>query len=241
MRQALAMQTRLVIALSLGASFMLFPENALARAGVTEVRQLSSAEIFALLFLMLGPFKIIDPFLKITQTSNAAIVRRTALQATVFASAALLIAAALGDRIVNKYDIPLPVLTLSAGIILFLVALQKILHQFEPISERAAAAPPAASARTAMMPLAFPTIATPYGIAALVVFVSVAPDVQAVALIGGIVLVIMLLNVLVMLTARSYQTTLSVALPVLGAVLGVVQVALGLKIIDNSLRVIGVY
>jgi len=232
------MQTRLVIALLFGAGLMLCPEAALARADVTEIRQISSAEIFALLFLMLGPFKIIGPFLKITQTSDTAIVRRTALQATAFAGTALFLAAVLGDHFLVRYDIPLPVLALSGGIILFLVALQKIL---EPTDETTTAAPPAASVRAAMMPLAFPTIATPYGIAALIVFVSMAPDVQAVAVIGGIVLVIMLLNLMVMLTARSYQTTLSVALPVLGAVLGVVQVALGLKIIDNSLRVIGVY
>ena len=235
------MQTRLVIALLFGAGFMLCPEAALARADVTEIRQISSAEIFALLFLMLGPFKIIGPFLKITQTSDTGIVRRTALQATAFAGAALFLAAVLGDRIINRYDIPLPVLALSGGIILFLVALQTILHQFEPTDETTTAAPPAASMRAAMMPLAFPTIATPYGIAALIVFVSMAPDVQAVALIGGIVLVIMLLNLMVMLTARSYQAILSVVLPVLGAVLGVIQVALGLKIIDNSLRLLGIY
>ena len=91
-----------------------------------------------------------------------------------------------------------------------------------------------------MMPLAFPTIVTPYGIAALVVFVSVAPDVQAIALIGVVVLVIMLLNLMVMLAARRYQKVLSLALPILGAVLGIIQVALGLKIIDNSLRVMGI-
>ena len=240
MHQSLVMQTRLVIALSVSAGFMLCPEAALARAGAAEIRQISPAEMFALLFLMLGPFKIIGPFLKITQTSDAVSVWRTALQATGFASAALLIAAVLGDRIINKYNIPLPILTLSAGLILFLVALQKILHQFEPISEAAAAAPPAASVRTAMMPLAFPTIVTPYGIAALVVFVSVAPDVQAIALIGVVVLVIMLLNLMVMLAARRYQKVLSLALPILGAVLGIIQVALGLKIIDNSLRVMGI-
>ena len=230
-----------VIALLFGAGLMLYPEAALARADVTELRQLSSAEIFAMLFLMLGPFKIIGPFLKITQTSDTAIVRRTALQATAFAGTALFLAAALGEHFIVKYDIPLPVLALSGGIILFVVALQKILQQPEPTDETATAAPPAASMRAAMMPLAFPTIATPYGIAALIVFVSMAPDVQAVAQIGGIVLVIMLLNLIVMLTARSYQVIASVVLPVLGAILGVIQVALGLKVIVVSLRALGIF
>jgi hypothetical protein len=86
-----------VIALLFGAGLMLCPEAALASADVTELRQLSSAEIFAMLFLMLGPFKIIGPFLKITQTSDTAIVRRTALQATAFAGTALFLAAVLGN------------------------------------------------------------------------------------------------------------------------------------------------
>ena len=230
-----------VIAPLFGAGLMLCPEAALASADVTELRQLSSAEIFAMLFLMLGPFKIIDPFLKITQTSDTGIVRRTALQATAFAGTALFLAAVLGDHFLDKYDIPLPVLALSGGIILFVVALQKLLQQPEPTDETTTAAPPAASMRAAMMPLAFPTIATPYGIAALIVFVSMAPDVQAVAQIGGIILVIMLLNLIVMLTVRSYQVITSVVLPVLGAVLGVIQVALGLKVIDISLRALGIF
>ena len=230
-----------VIALLFGAGLMLCPEAALASADVTELRQLSSAEIFAMLFLMLGPFKIIGPFLKITQTSDTAIVRRTALQATAFAGTALFLAAVLGEHFLVKYDIPLPVLALSGGIILFVVALQKLLQQPEPTDETTTAAPPAASMRAAMMPLAFPTIATPYGIAALIVFVSMAPDVQAVAQIGGIVLVIMLLNLIVMLTVRSYQVITSVVLPVLGAILGVIQVALGLKVIVVSLRALGIF
>jgi multiple antibiotic resistance protein len=231
-----------VIALLFGAGLVLCPEAALAAsADVTELRQLSSAEIFAMLFLMLGPFKIIGPFLKITQTSDTAIVRRTALQATAFAGTALFLAAVLGGHFLVRYDIPLPVLALSGGIILFVVALQKILQQPEPTDETTTAATPAASMRAAMMPLAFPTIATPYGIAALIVFVSMAPDVQAVAQIGGIVLVIMLLNLIVMLTARSYQMITSVVLPVLGAVLGVIQVALGLKVIVISLRALGIF
>jgi len=230
-----------VIALFFGAGFVLCPEAALASADVTELRQLSWGEIFGMLFLMLGPFKIIDPFLKITQTSDTGIVRRTALQATAFAGTALFLAAALGEYFMKKYDIPLPVLALSGGIILFLVALQKILQQFGPTGETTTAAPPPASRRAAMMPLAFPTIATPYGIAALIVFVSMAPDVQTVAHIGGIVLVIMLLNLMVMLTARSYQAILSVVLPILGAVLGVIQVALGLKVIVVSLRALGMF
>ena len=226
---------------SLCLGLMLGSDAALAAVNAAGIKQFSLDEIFAFLFLMLGPFKIIAPFLKITEGADSAVARRTAVQATVFASTALAIAAVLGEQIIIKYGIPLPVLTLAAGIILFLVALQNILHQFEATSVADVGASPVPSIRTAMMPLAFPTIVTPYGIAALVLFVATSPDTQSSLLIGGAVLLIMAVNLVVMLTARSLQVVLGVVLPILGAIVGVVQVALGLKIINNSLRAMGIY
>jgi multiple antibiotic resistance protein len=197
-------------------------------------------QIFTFLFLMLGPFKIIGPFAAVTKGADVGVARRIALQATFFACAALFIAAILGDRILVSYGIPVPVLALSAGIILFLVALQTILQQFSPASEAPAASAAAPSTRAAITPLAFPTIVTPYGIAALVVFIALAPDFETQLLIGAIVLTIMLLNLTVMLLDRYILPVFSILLPILGAVLGVVQVALGLQIINNSLRAMGI-
>lgn len=235
------MRTLHLAVFSLGAVIMLGSHSALAGTIFSEIKQFSQEEIFAFLFLMLGPFKIIAPFLKITEGADDATARRTAMQAILFASAALLIAAVLGERIIFKYGIPLPVLTLAAGIILFLVALQTILHQFNSDSGPSLGAAPPPSIRSAIMPLAFPTIVTPYGIAALVLFVAISPSTQNSLLIGLAVLLIMALNLIAMLTARSFKLVLGVALPILGAIVGVVQVALGLKIINNSLRAMGLY
>jgi multiple antibiotic resistance protein len=88
--------------------------------------------------------------------------------------------------------------------------------------------------------LAFPSIVTPYGIAALVVFLAVSQSVEGRLIVGAIVVGIMALNLLVMLLARRLRHVLALVLPILGAVLGVVQVALGLQIINNSLRTLGV-
>jgi multiple antibiotic resistance protein len=92
----------------------------------------------------------------------------------------------------------------------------------------------------ALMPLAFPTIVTPYGIAALVAFIGLSPDLETRLVIGAIVCAIMVLNLIVMLVSRHLMPVLGVLLPILGAVLGVVQVALGLQIINNSLKALGV-
>jgi multiple antibiotic resistance protein len=123
----------------------------------------------------------------------------------------------------------------AGGIVLFLVALQGILQQFTPPAPSAGEAAPA-TLRMAITPIAFPTIVTPYGIAALIVFVALSPDWHGRLVIGGILLGIMLLNVAAMLLARHILRFLGVFLQILGAVLGIIQVALGLQIILNSLR-----
>jgi len=200
------------------------------------------AQIFTFLFLMLGPFKIIGPFARITKGTDARFTRQIAVRATLFSSIALLLAAVLGERILSSYGIPPPVLALAAGIILFLVALKHILEELTgsaPHSETNGPAP-TPTLGMALKPLAFPTIVTPYGIAALVVFLAYSPDFETRLIIGGVTLTIMLLNLIVMVATRYILPVLGVVMPILAAVLGVVQVALGLQIINNSLRALGV-
>jgi multiple antibiotic resistance protein len=162
--------------------------------------------------------------------------------ATMFAALALLIAGFLGETILSKYTIPLPVLTLSGGIILFLVALRSVLEQFEAPDLHATVTqvPPEAVMRVALSPLAFPAIVTPYGIAALIVFLAVSQSLEGRLTVSAIVIAIMVLNLIVMLVARRLRTGLSIVMPIFGAVLGVVQVALGLHIINNALHSLGI-
>jgi multiple antibiotic resistance protein len=211
-------------------------------AGQVPIRQFPVGQVFTLLFLMLGPFKIIGPFLKVTRGADARLTRRIAVFATMFSALALLIAGVLGESVLSTYGIPLPVLALSGGIILFLVALKTVLEQFAPPEPHAdeAGVPPEAAMKVALSPLAFPTIVTPYGIAALVVFLAFSQSLEGRLTIGAVVMAIMVLNLIVMLVARRLLPVLSIVMPIFGAVLGVVQVALGLQIINNSLHNLGV-
>ena len=148
----------------------------------------------------------------------------------------------LGETMLESYGVPLDILRLAGGIILFLVALKTVLEQFAP-----AETPPDAVAlssdavvRVAMRPLAFPGIVTPYGIAALVVFLAFSQSAEGRLAIGAVVVAIMALNLVFMLAARRLQVVFALALPILGAVLGVVQVALGLQIINNALHALNI-
>jgi multiple antibiotic resistance protein len=206
------------------------------------LRQFPLGQVFTLLFLMLGPFKIIGPFLKVTQGADDRLARQIALWAATFAALALLVAGVLGETFLSSYGVPLPVLALAGGIILFLVALKNVLEQFEPPepSHDTAAARPDAVMKVALRPLAFPSIVTPYGIAALIVFLAFSQTLEARLTIGAVVVVIMALNLAVMLVARRLPAVVTLVLTILGAVLGVVQVAIGLQIINNALRTLGV-
>lgn len=226
-------------------SLCLIPAGVSAAAVAADqmpLRQLPIGQVFTLLFLMLGPFKIIGPFLNVTRGADDRLSRRIAVWATMFAALALLIAGFLGETFLNSYGVPLPVLALAGGIILFLVALKNVLEQFEPPEppSEAVSISPAAVMKVALRPLAFPTIVTPYGIAAVVVLLAFSQTVEGRLTIGAVVVGIMTVNLIVMLLARRLAPAFSLVLPILGAVLGVVQVALGLQIINNALRNLGV-
>ncbi len=216
-----------------------------AASGLAEAMQagqLPLAQVFTILFLMLGPFKLVGPFLQGTQGAEPASLRKAAVLATTFAAIALLFAGLLGETLLASYGIPLDVLRLSGGVILFLVAIRTVLDQFAAPEPPVAgdAQEPQAMLKLALRPLAFPGIVTPYGIAALVVFLAFSQSVEARLTIAAVVVAILALDFVFMLAARRLRVVFALALPVLGAVLGVVQVALGLQIVNVALRALSV-
>ncbi len=200
-------------------------------------RAFSYSLMFSLLFLMLGPIKILAPFVAITEGAEPALKRRLATRSILIAAAAIAVAALLGRRILDNFGVPLPVLGLAGGIILFLVALQQVLQQYTPRPPAAASAP---SMQLAFSPLAFPTIVTPYGIAAVILFVSLAPDTMTGASIYGVVVAVLAINWVAMLFAEAVLRWLGPTLQIFGVVLGMVQVALGLDVILRHLHALNI-
>ena len=197
-------------------------------------------EMFTFLFLMLGPIKILGPFVRLTHNSDDAFARRLAVRAFFFSCIALVVAAVIGERSMRKYHISVPVLAIAAGIILFLVALQTVMHQFDSdVATPHREYQP--SMRLAVSPLAFPTIVTPYGVAAVIVFMTLTPDFVTRTEIFGALLVLMLLDLFAMLFAKPVLKYAGMPLQLLGTVLGIIQVTLGLQIIVAGLRGLGLW
>ena len=197
------------------------------------------SQVFVLFFVMLGPFKIIAPFALMTKAADDGARRRLAVRAFTIASITTLIAAAVGHAILENWHVSLASLLIAGGVILFLVALRQVLQQYAPLTE-AEGQPVDAAHASAAIRLAFPTIVTPYGIAAVIILLSVSPDVRyligvAVALVG-----VMALNLLAMLSARRILAFVGIMpLQIVGTVLNVLQVALGVQMILAGLRMSG--
>jgi multiple antibiotic resistance protein len=97
-------------------------------------RPITWGMIFALLFLMLGPIKLLGPFVAATKDCDHVFRFRLATRAFLFSTGAVSIAASLGERMLDNFAIPVLVLQIAAGLILFLVALQAVMQQYTPLT-----------------------------------------------------------------------------------------------------------
>lgn len=199
---------------------------------------ISITQMFIFFFLMLGPLKILGPFVQFTKHGDAKFTRRLALRGFFISCVALVIAAFAGANSLERYHISVPVLAIACGLILFLVALKTVMSQFDLSSDGPKDFEP--NLRLAVTPLAFPTIVTPYGVAAVIVCMALTPDYLTRGAIFGALLGLMLLNLVAMLFAKPILNYLGMPMMLLGAVLGIIQVALGLQIMLAGLRFAGI-
>src|SRR5260370_26122611 len=91
-------------------------------------------ETFTFFFLMLGPIKVLGPFVKMTECAEGRFRRQLAIRAIIFSCLALAAAAVVGERTLRDYGVSLNVLALTGGLVLSVVAFQKILEQFRPVA-----------------------------------------------------------------------------------------------------------
>ena len=200
----------------------------------------SPGEIFTLFFVTLGPLKILGPFAAQTRSLDASALRGIAFRVFILSLLAVALGGWLGRSLALKWQVSIPALTITAGVILFLVALRLVLEQYQPPHE-APTAPLPAKPMTAALQITFPTVVTPYGIAALIALLAATSDMVRQETIWAILVGVMVLNLFAMLAARVVMHGLVVlGMRILGAVLGVLQVALAVQIMLRGLHDIGV-
>jgi multiple antibiotic resistance protein len=197
-------------------------------------------EIFTLFFVTLGPLKVLGPFAQQTHGLSSAAVRGIAIRVFVLSLFAVTMGGLLGRALSLNWDISMPALLISTGVIFFLVALQLVLEQYEPPKEAVVPTLPA-EPMAAALKITFPTVVTPYGIAALIALLAATSQSISQTLIWGILFGVMVLNLLAMLAAHAVMHgVLLLGMRLLGAVLGVLQVALAVQIVLLALQKLGV-
>jgi multiple antibiotic resistance protein len=204
------------------------------------VWQLSAGQIWTFFFLLLGPIKIIVPFSRIVHGSDERFVRQLAVHSIVYACAVLGAAALVGVPMLHKFNMLPSVLALAGGIVVFLVALRSLLDQVSGTAGGPVSDDQEPALAMAFSPLAFPIIVTPAGIAAVIVFLALAPDLGTRLMIIGLLLLILALDLCAMLFARTVLRWAAMPLQVFGAVLGIVQLALGLHVMLAALKALDV-
>lgn len=197
---------------------------------------LGAAKLFTLFFVTLGPLKLLGPFARATAAVPDDRLRGLAVQTAALAAAIALGGGFLGRAILANWMVDVWVLRFASGLILFLVAFRLVMQQYEAPD---AAVPPAAEPPQAKQ-LVFPMVLTPYGLGALITLLALSQDTARTLLVVAMVLVVLLLDLLAMAFVRPILRTADPVLQVLGAVLAVLQVAVGLQIMLTALRGLGI-
>ena len=192
-------------------------------------------EIFTLFFVMLGPLKVLGPFAQQTHGLELSAARAIAWRAFVLSLATVAIGGWGGAVLAVKWHISIPTMLIATGIVFFLVALRVVLEPYTPSTVERPPLP--AQPVAAALSLTFPALVTPYGVAALITLLVANEGFARREVIWGMLLVVMILNLLAMLYARSIMHGWpTLVLRLLGAVLGVLQVALAVQIVLRGLR-----
>jgi multiple antibiotic resistance protein len=197
-------------------------------------------EIFTLFFITLGPLKVLGPFARQTHGLEPAAVRGIAIRVFVLSLIAIAVGGLVGSTLALNWQISMPALLIATGLIFFLVALQVVLEQYEPPKELIPSSLPA-DPMAAALKVTFPTVVTPYGIAAVIALLAATAVTVSTALIWAMLFVVMVLNLGAMLAAHAVMRGWFVlGMRLLGAVLGVLQVALAVQIVLIALQKLNV-
>jgi multiple antibiotic resistance protein len=199
---------------------------------------LTPAKTFTFFFVMLGPLKILGPFARSTITMDLATSRWLALKAVAIAVLAGALGAVVGQQIILSWGLTLSALLLSGGLIMLLIALRAILSQYQSPPPAVAEDDPT-GIKASPLSLAFPTIVTPYGVAALILLLGASEGTRDFS-IFGIFLVVMAINLVAMCFVRPLVKYTSGLLQILGALFGVLQVALAVQMLLGGFRLLGV-
>jgi multiple antibiotic resistance protein len=196
--------------------------------------------VFTIFFMLLGPVKVIPAFLRVTSGRAQPVKREVAIRATVIASIVVAGVALLGSRMMANYQISLDSLRIAGGLVLLISALRVVFPSADSANSEL---PTATPLQLAISPVALPIIVPPAGIAAIMIFVMLAPNYPGLKwIIAAALTTMMILDFLVMFFIDRIVKVpgLVLVLQVAAGVLVFIQVALAIEIFLTAFRNLGV-
>lgn len=206
--------------------------------------------IFAILFVTLGPLKVIPVFHALTHHADASWRRQIALRAFLVAAIIVAFIAFCAIEMLATWRVSINALVIAGGILLFLSAAEKIL-KFQLVdippksraTETAASSPPAPgwTSKPVLEPLAIPAIVTPTAVVAILFFLAQARDDTALYwTILALLTLILVLDLICMLAARAIMRAVGMApLQIVGWILSVLQAGLAVQIVMAAAKSAG--
>lgn len=192
-----------------------------------------AGKLFPLLFNMMGPIGVIPLFAGLTASMDQPTRTRVARRAALLGFAALFIAVFMGASMLGAWGIGKGSLIFAAGLIVTSTALLPLL--WGGGGGNTASGAKQTPEQLAVTPLAFPGIVTPRAIGVLIIFVAFFPTLEGKLTVLAVAGLMMLLNLLGMRYAHWFMQNIGMTpLLVLGAVFGVLQVALGVEMLADG-------
>jgi multiple antibiotic resistance protein len=193
---------------------------------------LSAVQIFALFFLVLGPMRLMKLFLINTESLSEVKVRALAMHSIACAAVALTICGFAGKLFLQTWRIPIPIFAITAGVIFSLSAFGIILGIKEKALEKGVSEITGSLVSTSM-------IITPFGIATLVILLSMSRDIYRTAEIFAALYAVLVIDFLTMYFVRKIgKKSGESALQIPSVVLGVMQAALAFNLIYVGFKIL---
>jgi multiple antibiotic resistance protein len=196
----------------------------------------AAGKLFPLLFNMMGPIGLIPLFAGLTTGMDDPTRTSVARRAAGLSFIALFLAVFLGAFMLSAWQISNGSLIFAAGLIVTSTALLPIVWAGGGASLKTSSSQQT-PAQLAVSPLAFPGIVTPRAVGVLIIFVAFFPTLEGKLTVLAVAGLMMLLNLLGMRYAHWFMQNVGMTpLLLLGAVFGVLQVALGIEMMVNGWR-----
>lgn len=191
-------------------------------------------EIILLLFATLGPLKVTIVCATLTAEASPEFLKKVALRSVLIAMAVCIVFAILGEAILKVFQVSLPAFQIAGGILVMLFSIEMAMGDK---SDAAAGNPAEPSLDIAAYPLAVPLMASVSGLIAIVTLMAqVGHDLPGMLWLSGLIVAIMAINYLCLRSCQFIVKVVgSVALKVIGKIMGTILVALAVELIVMGL------